>query len=91
MRGRTARRKAAMRWVRRNRPALDARLPRSVERYVYTPMRDAEGDLTSCPYYRGTGYCQGGASCGYLGEPVCITDSPLRDWPRARLARGVAW
>ena len=92
MRGRTARRKAAIRWVRRNRPSVSDPLPRMVERYVFLPMYERDGDLTTCPYFRGAGTCQGGSSCSYVGEPRCITDMPGPfGWPRQRMARGYSW
>lgn len=84
MRGRTARRREAQRWVRRNRPPVSTKLPALVERYVYEPMTRAEGDDSGCPYYRGVGTCWGGCR----EEPRCFTDEPLYGWPRARMARG---
>lgn len=87
MRARTARRKAAKRWVRRNRPPIDARLPSQVVRYVLLPMLERDGDLTDCPWFRGTGTC----SKGCWQEPSCQTDSPLYGWPRDRMERGLTW
>jgi hypothetical protein len=39
-------------------------------------------DLSRCDYYNGRGKCSAG---GCYTEPRCITDSPLRGWPRARV------
>jgi hypothetical protein len=35
-----------------------------------------------CNYYKdpSTGTCTGGLSCGYFGEPRCITDEPTGGW-----------
>jgi hypothetical protein len=84
MNGRTARRREARRWVRRNRPAITDRLPSLVERYVFEPMEYYDGDLTHCPYFQGVGTCRSGC----WSEPSCRNDEPLRGWPRSRMARG---
>lgn len=36
-----------------------------------------DGDLSDCPYFRGSGIC----SYGCWEEPGCQTDMPLRGWP----------
>lgn len=36
-------------------------------RYVYRE---------TCPHFYGKGVCEGSRSCGFYGEPVCVT-SPL--------------
>lgn len=88
MRARTARRREAIRWVRRNRPKVADPLPRLVERLVFLPMYERDGDLTDCPYFRGEGTCKGGC----WTEPSCITDMPGPfGWPRQRMARGYSW
>jgi hypothetical protein len=39
------------------------------------------GTPADCPYYRGVGTCmEGGMSCGFHGEPRCITDEPEGGW-----------
>ncbi len=39
-----------------------------------------EIDLSSCPYYQGTGHCQSGCTT----EPECMTNEPLEGWPSRR-------
>lgn len=46
--------------------------------------RHLAGDLSDCDYFCGTGTCSAGASCGYFGEPSCMTDRPLDGWPSER-------
>jgi hypothetical protein len=41
-----------------------------------------ETDLSSCPYYNGTGIC----SFGCREEPRCRTEEPLNGWPSMRKA-----
>ena len=47
-------------------------------------MPDDETDLSSCPYYNGTGICS--FSCWGWGEPRCRTEEPLNGWPSQRTA-----
>jgi len=42
--------------------------------------RDQAEAMLACPYYNGTGVCGGAASCGFTGEPACITDRPEGGW-----------
>ena len=89
MRAKTARRLAARRWVRHNRPAVAASLPAAVERLVLRRMesREDQPDLTFCDYFRGIGKC----SSGCRTEPACQVDMPLQGWPRQRMAKGRWW
>jgi hypothetical protein len=41
---------------------------------------DREWDLSSCPYFQGTGTC----SFGCVTEPSCQTDRPDEGWPSER-------
>ncbi len=43
---RHTRRRVALRWVRRNRPALSVKLPAWVEKHILQPMIDRDDDLT---------------------------------------------
>ena len=36
-----------------------------------------ELDLSSCPYFQGTGTCESGC----YSEPSCFTDRPSEGWP----------
>ncbi len=36
--------------------------------------------MAACPYRNGTGVCDAAASCGYFGEPLCITSEPEGGW-----------
>lgn len=50
--------------------------------------RPLDGDLSSCPYFTGTGTCRGGCS----DEPSCITDKPYGGWPSQRnLVGRIRW
>ena len=91
MRARRARRLAAARWVRRNRPPVGTCLPAAVERHILDPLSDRDGDMSSCPHRRGRGVCDGQGSCWSSGEPICDTMVPARGWPRERIARGMWW
>jgi len=46
------------------------------------PEDPIELDLSSCPYYQGTGTC----FAGCVTEPSCITDEPLEGWPSKHTA-----
>lgn len=44
------------------------------------PIEVEEGDLSGCPYFQGTGYCESGCTT----EPSCMTDRPAEGWPSER-------
>lgn len=52
--------------------------------YLRTGGVEAEVDLSSCPYYQGTGICESGCTT----EPSCMTDEPLEGWPSRRNSNG---
>lgn len=91
MKTRNIRRRQAIRWVRRNRPSIDAKLPILVDHLVLAPLVERVGDATDCAYFRGVGICGGLRSCHTMGEPLCYTMQPMRGWARDRLASGVSW